>query len=154
MKSIAVLLSPVVAAPLSVSAWLSSGILQSCHTPLHKRRTLNKARNNDDESDLIEFYRNSLERTYSAGGFSDDHSGSFFDEGEGCQLPSDDQVVLTTANIYNTDWFEACSQQAEDWEQCEIPDDFKILSSANTGDIMSFLGIRRAEPLRVERKRE
>ena len=39
-------------------------------------------------------------------------------------------------------------------EQCEIPDDFKILPDSQPVDVMAFLGIRRAEPLRVEKKGE
>ena len=37
-----------------------------------------------------------------------------------------------------------------DGEECQIPDAFKTLPSAESVDVMSFLGIRRAEPLRVQ----
>ena len=33
---------------------------------------------------------------------------------------------------------------------CEIPEDFKLLPGVDSAEIMSFLGIRRAEPLRVK----
>mmetsp|Transcript_17116 Transcript_17116/g.32703 ORF Transcript_17116/g.32703 Transcript_17116/m.32703 type:complete len:211 (+) Transcript_17116:125-757(+) len=36
-------------------------------------------------------------------------------------------------------------------EQCEIPEEYKLTSEAPKVDVMSFLGIRRAEPLRVGR---
>jgi hypothetical protein len=36
-------------------------------------------------------------------------------------------------------------------KQCEIPDDFKDSTGFEPVDVMAFLGIRRAEPLRVER---
>mmetsp|Transcript_29581 Transcript_29581/g.44026 ORF Transcript_29581/g.44026 Transcript_29581/m.44026 type:complete len:158 (-) Transcript_29581:178-651(-) len=152
MKSVAVLLSSVVASPICVSAWLSTSII---HAPLHKRTTLQKARLDDsDESDLIEFYRNSLEKTYTASGFSEEPEVFLHDKEDDLRLHLDDLVVLSTATVYDCDWFEACSPRIEDFEQCDIPDDFKILSSSNTVDIMGFLGIRRAEPLRVEQKNE
>lgn len=41
-----------------------------------------------------------------------------------------------------------------DCEQCEIPEDLKILPNVQPQDVMRFLGISRAEPLRVERERD
>jgi hypothetical protein len=38
-----------------------------------------------------------------------------------------------------------------DGEECKIPDTFKVFPSAESLDVMSFLGIRRAEPLRVRK---
>jgi len=45
-------------------------------------------------------------------------------------------------------WHESC---AEENEQCEIPDDYKMLPS-NSIDVMAFLGIKRAQPIHVDDK--
>mmetsp|Transcript_14866 Transcript_14866/g.21721 ORF Transcript_14866/g.21721 Transcript_14866/m.21721 type:complete len:129 (-) Transcript_14866:587-973(-) len=114
MKSVTVLLSSVVASPICVSAWLSTSII---HAPLHKRTTLQKARLDDsDESDLIEFYRNSLEKTYTASGFSEEPEVFLHDKEDDLRLHLDDLVVLSTATVYDCDWFEACSPRIEDFE--------------------------------------
>ncbi|EED96675.1 predicted protein [Thalassiosira pseudonana CCMP1335] len=48
---------------------------------------------------------------------------------------------------------DCCGDECD--EQCDIPEHYKVFSSTNDKipkvDVMSFLGIRRAEPLRVQR---
>mmetsp|Transcript_5039 Transcript_5039/g.5722 ORF Transcript_5039/g.5722 Transcript_5039/m.5722 type:complete len:177 (+) Transcript_5039:97-627(+) len=50
--------------------------------------------------------------------------------------------------------FDSCKGDECEVEQCEIPDRFKETSNdSSVGDVMSFLGIRRAEPLKSGTKR-
>eukprot|EP00541_Cyclophora_tenuis_P000041 CAMPEP_0116572602 /NCGR_PEP_ID=MMETSP0397-20121206/18274_1 /TAXON_ID=216820 /ORGANISM="Cyclophora tenuis, Strain ECT3854" /LENGTH=121 /DNA_ID=CAMNT_0004100963 /DNA_START=51 /DNA_END=416 /DNA_ORIENTATION=- len=46
--------------------------------------------------------------------------------------------------------FEACG---EDCEECEIPEAWRVPEDEAV-DVMAFLGIRRAEPIRVSRKQD
>lgn len=49
------------------------------------------------------------------------------------------------------DDFDLSSCDGEDCDECVIPDDFKVMSGESSMDVMSFLGIRRVEPLKVMR---
>ena len=49
------------------------------------------------------------------------------------------------------DDFDFSSCDGEDCDECVIPDDFKTMSGESSIDVMSFLGIRRVEPLKVMR---
>lgn len=59
-------------------------------------------------------------------------------------------------NEYAEDpWFDLSATAActDDCEECAIPDEYKTVMPAEEQiDVMAFLGIRRAEPLRVNRK--
>jgi len=74
--------------------------------------------------DEFELFRSKLENVYS----SNDYCKTFM-------------------NSKDSGWFETCGDINE---QCDIPDDFKMLPNNNSVDVMNFLGIQRAEPLRIE----
>lgn len=53
------------------------------------------------------------------------------------------------------DWVEsAFSTCGEDCEECEIPEAWKKIPEGEEIDVMGFLGIRRAEPIRVKRTQD
>jgi hypothetical protein len=50
------------------------------------------------------------------------------------------------AGSEDDDVFAACG---EDCEECAIPDEYKRVASDNSMDVMAYLGIRRAQPIRL-----
>ena len=44
---------------------------------------------------------------------------------------------------------EGCDSDEQD---CLIPDEFKVLSDDDANEVLSYLGIRRAEPIRVDQQ--
>jgi hypothetical protein len=93
-----------------------------------------------EEADLIEVYRSNLQSSY-VSYYEDEHEVYDLIKKYG---KSEDAASVPKSISRN--WRENCG---EDCEDCEIPNDFKILPGAvNPVDVMDFLGIRRAEPLR------
>lgn len=122
----------------SVSAWGSRS------DSMKASRTVLRAKKNDRDEDalLIEQYRSRLETTYVT---YSEQSGSIYDF---IQQEKDDKsgkAVDPTPQSLSADWFEPCG---DDCDECEIPDDMKILPDSQQVDVMKFLGIHRAEPLR------
>eukprot|EP00543_Licmophora_paradoxa_P008009 CAMPEP_0202451050 /NCGR_PEP_ID=MMETSP1360-20130828/9560_1 /ASSEMBLY_ACC=CAM_ASM_000848 /TAXON_ID=515479 /ORGANISM="Licmophora paradoxa, Strain CCMP2313" /LENGTH=127 /DNA_ID=CAMNT_0049069515 /DNA_START=83 /DNA_END=463 /DNA_ORIENTATION=+ len=76
-----------------------------------------------DENDETDLFRSQLERTY------------VFEYQASDSTPGWSDVEV-----------QACG---DDCEECEIPDEYKISDEPQL-DVMSFLGIKRAEPLRVK----
>ena len=97
----------------------------------------------DEDTLLIEQYRSRLETTYVT--YSEESDGIF----DFIQQEKDDKsgkaVDPALSQSLSADWFEPCG---DDCEECEIPDDMKILPDSQQVDVMKFLGIHRAEPLR------
>uniref|UniRef100_A0A7S2UAN1 Uncharacterized protein n=1 Tax=Attheya septentrionalis TaxID=420275 RepID=A0A7S2UAN1_9STRA len=146
--------------PLLTTAWIPNHLVYGprCSTLLTWSRTLgvNEAHgnvNNDDsEWSFIQAYRANLESSYTSSEQIDElmeESNSLINE-ERTQLH--ESFMTTPASAYSSDWFDGeglpCGDECE---QCEIPDDFKDSTGFEPVDVMAFLGIRRAEPLRVER---
>jgi hypothetical protein len=123
----------------SVSAWGSR------FDAIKASRTVLRAKENgpDEDALLIEQYRSRLESTYVT---YSKKSGGIYDF---IQQEKDDKsgkaVDPALPLSLNADWFEPC---VEDCEECEIPDDMKLLPDSQQVDVMKFLGIHRAEPLR------
>lgn len=105
-----------------------------------------KARERDDDEEY-QFYRASLENTYLLEYYEEDPAElvrkSLF---EASQSLFQDELYAESLELLETE----CT--GDDCDECLIPDEFKTLPGEETIDVMTFLGIRRAEPLRVERK--
>jgi hypothetical protein len=108
-------------------------------------RTVLRAKENgrDEEALLIQQYRSRLESAYVT---DTEESGGVYDF---IQLEKDDKsrnaVDPALPQNLSADWFEPCG---DDCDECEIPADMKILPHSQQVDVMTFLGIHRAEPLR------
>lgn len=122
----------------------------------HQRFSILEAKkNNDHDEDLVNF-RQLLERSFSTfDGDSDDPISAFVrEEGE---LDNDDVSVKRALDrMYVSDSSSAeavdspCDGEYCDIDgECAIPESFKIVPGKDAVDVMAFLGIRRAEPIRV-----
>mmetsp|Transcript_6106 Transcript_6106/g.13324 ORF Transcript_6106/g.13324 Transcript_6106/m.13324 type:complete len:161 (-) Transcript_6106:305-787(-) len=147
----------LVAVP-SAAAWLSKSNAVSYHMPLHLRDeylTLLSAGRGDTDED-----RSRLEKMYTLA------RDAFFDmeddsvlflraREEGARRVISDDFLTSSAGIQIGMWSDEgdVCRDREECEQCEIPEDFKLPLSSQPMDVMSFLGIQRAEPLRVDRRR-
>jgi hypothetical protein len=122
----------------SVSAWGSR------FYPMKASRTVLRAKVNgrDEDALLIEQYRSRLETSYVT--YSEERD-SIYDFIQQEEDKSGRAVGPALSQSLSADWFEPCG---DDCEECEIPDDMKILPDSQQMDVMTFLGIHRAEPLR------
>jgi hypothetical protein len=99
----------------------------------------------------VNSYRAQLERTYSASELYLDEGG-FFDMRHFEDSDFVRKEVIHSINNSNHDdndgWTaEAMEACGDDCEECLIPEDLKIIPD-NSINVMAFLGIRRAEPLK------
>jgi hypothetical protein len=93
----------------------------------------------------LDEYRMQLEQSY-VHSYEDDFNIQQFED-----IPSLRKEVKASLNTNANAWtLEAMAACGDDCEECLIPDDLKILPDAQKGiDVMAFLGIQRAEPLRA-----
>mmetsp|Transcript_28663 Transcript_28663/g.44023 ORF Transcript_28663/g.44023 Transcript_28663/m.44023 type:complete len:150 (+) Transcript_28663:90-539(+) len=132
----------------SVAAWGHQYKLQRPAFATHRLAS------KDDSSEAIDAFRQILEDSFS---LSEETYDDYFEP----NIDSDeDRVILDPLDnsipvqMYRDDWFDgqwlarACG---EDCEQCEIPEDYKILPAPKV-DVMAFLGIKRAEPIQSDGK--
>jgi hypothetical protein len=107
----------------------------------------NKAEDDEEsENDAIEQYRSRLESSY-----SDDKNEfdlrDFLEPIEKSKKTKKNKAKRVAESLASTWLLE--QQCGEDCEECLIPDDLKLLPETDENiNVMEFLGIRRAEPLR------
>ena len=119
--------------------------------------TLRAKSSNDHDPEDLHNFRQLLERSFSKfDGDSDDPIGSFIREETGA-VEDDKSVKLALERMYGSDAYaedveSPCEGEYCDIDgECAIPESFKIVPGADSFDVMNFLGIRRAEPLRVNK---
>lgn len=119
--------------------WVSRTELVSRRRRISNFR-LKAAKDEESDESSIEAYRDQLEsRFFNSYGDSHDFfsaSTSLFNSKDPWEEWSDEATM-------------ACG---EDCEECAIPEEFRV-ADVNPIDVMAYLQIRRAEPLRVESKR-
>jgi hypothetical protein len=107
--------------------------------------TVLRARDRDDDSDDYHTYRASLEHTYLMEYYEEDPAEILRK-----QLFKSNEYVLKESLFAEAEVEIECV--GEDCEECLIPEEFKPMPGEETIDVMAFLGIRRAEPLKVDRR--
>lgn len=107
-----------------------------------------KARSDDEE---VDSYPATLERTYTLHykEEGDLYDGEILRQRVFISEPCGMDESLFSA-LYGSD--SDSSSCGEDCEECPIPEEFRL--PTGTIDVMAFLGIQRAEPIKVERLRE
>ena len=102
-----------------------------------------------DEFILIQQYRSKLQKTFVS---SYEDTGFLGDLLRQDGFENTESLIDSLLQPPQNDQDEELDVCGEDCEDCEIPDDFKVLpGSKQRIDVMEFLGIRRAEPLRIHR---
>lgn len=113
--------------------------------------TVLKAHNEDHEPEETRSFRATLESIYTLE-YDDDHRfpdieslrRQVFAQGTCESLYCDSDELLMAEDTH------CVGEDCED--ECLIPEEFKTLPGEATVDVMAFLGIRRAEPIRVNRQ--
>lgn len=96
-----------------------------------------KNQDDDDDETTTSVVRQSLDRIYNIDVAA--YAG-LDDDGD-----DDDNTVSFDFDVDNC----VGDQCSLDDEECEIPEEFKLLPNTNTVNVMDFLGIQRAEPLKA-----
>lgn len=118
--------------------------------------------NEEDESGEVTGFRERLERTYSAfDGDDTDPLGAFIQsdisigEADGQKVSEEIGALDRVFNVDPTDeadYTYYCEGNLCDPDECLIPETFKIVPGKDSLDVMSFLGIQRAAPLRAKKE--
>lgn len=122
---------------VGIAAW--GPIFESKKGGFRSSTTRKAALGND--GDMVGSNRLRLERTF------------LFEVGEEV-----DELLLPYRKYESTDYtvftsFELGATCTDDCDECAIPDEYKnVFPAEEQIDVMAFLGIRRAEPLRVNRR--
>jgi hypothetical protein len=99
-------------------------------------------------------YRAQLERTYIAS-YHDDVEIHRADGSLAFREDFGDTLSRVFDDNDNDDWtFESMAACGDDCEECVIPENFKVLLDCEKEiDVMALLGIKRAQPLKVDSSR-
>ena len=126
----------------------------------------------EEDAMLLEQHRRRLERSFAAVTFDGDHHdpmGAFIiSSGDGDddnrssgetavvraldRMYHQDATSTSTTDDVGIDYLcqgEACGGTEDDDDECKIPDSFKLVPGEGAVDVMAFLGIRRADPLKT-----
>jgi hypothetical protein len=118
-----------------------------------------KASDSDDHSQdpRVSEFRQRLERSFEVFDGDSTEAMSAFVRRDGSDKTTSSRAAVNRMFSYDVEANKGDDLLCEgedcdmDGEECEIPDTFKVRSSAESVDVMSLLGIRRAEPLRVRK---
>lgn len=122
--------------PFSITAWMNP--------QLNTERTLTVTRQmKEDKGNDIDSYRSRLENLF------DEQEDILDNDWSSLDLAPILNSLETTSNIYDGRSDSTSPCWGDDCEQCEIPDDLK--QQALSVDVLEFLGIQRAVPLRSPR---
>ena len=123
------------------------------------RMQARKKQDDQDPEEHISNFRQRLERSFAVfDGDSDDPMSAFIRQESA--LEEDRSVTQALDHLFQLDTIaetlaeEHCEGENCDLDiygECAIPESFKIVAGEDSVDVMAFLGIRRAEPLKAKK---